>query len=115
MALDSFKGSSMDVGRNFEGTREGPFVEKSSPTSNNIYKSTVDMLVKYWEKVEAASPEQRKITEAIFNGTLDASVRRLNSSGFVVIKSELMRAVKSAYFVQNCNIEMESLEAMGGR
>ena len=66
MALDSFKGSSMDVGKNFEGTREGPFVEKSNPISNNMYKFAVDMLVEEWKKVETALPEQQRVREMIF-------------------------------------------------
>ena len=35
MALDSYKGRSIDVGRNFEGTREGPFFEQNVSRSNS--------------------------------------------------------------------------------
>ena len=70
MALDSFKGSSMDVGKNFEGTREGPFVEKSNPISNNMYKFAVDMLVEEWKELGNIESELERVCKKIFGATM---------------------------------------------
>lgn len=116
MALDSYKGRAIDVGRNFEGTREGPFIEGITQKNNNgMRQSAVNNLVEHWQKVMLASPEEREVKEKVFNGILEASVRRLNSNGIVISKSELMKDVKSAYIIIYSAYDMTDLNEIGGR
>lgn len=102
MGLDSIRGHSVDMGRNGEGTKEGPFPEQSDYSGGiSEYQKKVNMLSELWDGVCKCDPSQKLVKERMFDGQLGAAIRALNSKGLVVDRDKLIRDINSASLINN--------------